>query len=280
MAHRLSVTESHLQRTGGGAAAAAAAPPARRSKDVRGWRAKVAVIAPSTNTIVQPDFDDIRAAIPGGGVTNHVGRIMIQNLDLSSNEKFARFQEVIAGEIDSAADRCMTAKCDWLCMGMSAPTFGAYRACVAKVERMAQRCGVGVSCGSFSCEAALRCFGAKRIAVLSPYAQIGDVQVTRFFTEAGFEVVRFKGLRCADPIAIAEVPPADIRRHMRELDGSDVDCLVQVGTNLSVANMVEELEEAHRKPVIAINTATYWHALRALGITERVRGFGRLLAEH
>jgi maleate isomerase len=33
------------------------------------------------------------------------------------------------------------------------------------------------------------------------------------------------------------------------------------------------------KPVIAINTATYWHALRANGIQDRMRGFGALL-EH
>ena len=34
------------------------------------------------------------------------------------------------------------------------------------------------------------------------------------------------------------------------------------------------------KPVIAINTATYWHALRKAGVTDRMDGFGKLLAEH
>eukprot|EP01065_Artemidia_motanka_P024045 TRINITY_DN28700_c0_g1_i1.p1 TRINITY_DN28700_c0_g1~~TRINITY_DN28700_c0_g1_i1.p1 ORF type:complete len:281 (+),score=98.01 TRINITY_DN28700_c0_g1_i1:45-845(+) len=265
MSSRVEVLRSHVER---------------RSADARGWRAKIACIAPSTNTIVQPDFDDIRAALPTSGVTNHHGRIMIQNLDLSSDEKFAAFQKLIGSEVDAAADRCMTAKCDWMVMGMSAPTFfGGYAACVDKRNRMARRVGAGVSCGSFSCEAALRCFGAKRIAVLSPYAKVGDVEVTRFFTEAGFDVVRFKGLRCTDPIAIAEVSADAIRAHMRELDGDDVDALVQVGTNLSMATMVPDLEAVHRKPVIAINTATYWHALRALGIRDKVRGFGRLLEE-
>jgi maleate cis-trans isomerase len=33
------------------------------------------------------------------------------------------------------------------------------------------------------------------------------------------------------------------------------------------------------KPVIAINTATYWHALRSFGIKDRISGLGRLLAE-
>ena len=34
------------------------------------------------------------------------------------------------------------------------------------------------------------------------------------------------------------------------------------------------------KPVIAINTATYWHALRAVGLTDRLDGFGTLLSHH
>jgi len=33
------------------------------------------------------------------------------------------------------------------------------------------------------------------------------------------------------------------------------------------------------KPVIAINTATYWHALRQNGIIDRIENLGRLLEE-
>ena len=165
-------------------------------------------------------------------------------------------------------------------MGMSAPTFfGGYKKCVEKREYMARLCKVPVSSGSFACEAALNCFGAHRIAVLSPYAEIGDVEVTRFFTEAGFDVVRFKGLRCVSPIAIAEVSREELREHILRLDGDDIDALVQVGTNLSMISLVPELEKAVCKPVIAINTATYWHALRALGIRQKIQGFGRLLQE-
>jgi maleate isomerase len=34
------------------------------------------------------------------------------------------------------------------------------------------------------------------------------------------------------------------------------------------------------KPVLAINTATYWHALRTNGIMDKVPGYGSLLMEH
>ena len=54
---------------------------------------------------------------------------------------------------------------------------------------------------------------------------------------------------------------------------------MQVGTNLSMMSLAVAAELWLEKPVIAINTATYWHALRTFGIADKVPGFGRLMAE-
>jgi maleate isomerase len=65
-----------------------------------------------------------------------------------------------------------------------------------------------------------------------------------------------------------------------QLDGDDVDAIVQVGTNLSMIRMAAAAELFLGKPVIAINTATYWHALRALGLQDKKAGFGTLMEFH
>jgi maleate isomerase len=70
------------------------------------------------------------------------------------------------------------------------------------------------------------------------------------------------------------------RDAIQQLDGDDVDAIVQVGTNLSMIRLAAAAELFLGKPVIAINTATYWHALRACGITDRRAGFGSLLEQH
>jgi len=41
-----------------------------------------------------------------------------------------------------------------------------------------------------------------------------------------------------------------------------------------------DAERKLNKPVLAINTCTYWHALRRSGIDDKVSGFGSLLEEH
>ena len=66
---------------------------------------------------------------------------------------------------------------------------------------------------------------------------------------------------------------------MRQVDGDDVDLILQAGTNLPFAPLASKLEAELGKPVLAINAITFWHALRTNGIADRVSGFGSLLEE-
>ena len=134
--------------------------------------------------------------------------------------------------------------------------------------------------GSTATVAALHKFGARRISILTPHQQRGDDMVRLYMTEAGFEIVRLKGLRCPSPRAIAQVPLNEIRASMRELNGDDVDALVQVGTALPAVTAAAEAERWFGRPVLAVNAVTYWDALRRSGIDDRVYGFGRVLEEH
>ena len=101
----------------------------------------------------------------------------------------------------------------------------------------------------------------------------------RFLEESGFSVKRDKPLQCKRWTDIAKVSPNDLRPVLDALDGDDVDAIVQVGTNLSMVDLAVEYENQRSKPVIALNTATYWHGLRACGIVDKIPGCGRLLAE-
>jgi maleate isomerase len=247
--------------------------------DVLGWRRKFGVLGPSTNTVVQPDFEMMRPA----GVTNHYSRIFTPNAQAVSNETFMAGTEVIGKNVLDAVRSAMTCSPDYLVMGMSAVTFygGAAEADAfqAKVEREA---GVAVSIGSHSCTAALKAYGGiKRIAFISPYYPVANREVAKYFTDSGFEVVRDIYLQCRSWTGIAEVTTDVLREKLVELNGNgkDVDAIIQVGTNLSMVRLAAAAELWLGKPVIAINTATYWHALRNSHITDRMQGLGRLLED-
>jgi maleate isomerase len=177
----------------------------------------------------------------------------------------------------------MSSEPDYLVMGMSAETFwDGLEGSVELERRIEARAGVKVAMGSDACRAALRtlCPEARRIAVITPYQPVGDRQVLRFFNDCGYEVAGIKGLRCESPVAIAHVPERRLRDAIIELNDRSVDAIVQVGTNLAMARLAAIAEFWLDKPVIAINTATYWWALRQNGIADKVQGFGSLLERH
>jgi maleate isomerase len=247
-------------------------------RDVLGWRAKFGVIGPSTNTVVQPDFDMMRPA----GVTNHYSRIFTPNAKAVSNDSFTAGIQQIGDNVIDAVRSVMTCEPDYLVMGMSSVTFyGGAAGADAFVQKIEREAGVRISVGSHSSTAALNAYGAKRIAFLSPYYPVANAEVRRYFTESGFEVVRDIYLACRSWTAIAEVTPELLRDMLNELngDGRDVDAIIQVGTNLSMVRLAAAAELWLGKPVTAINTATYWHALRQYGILDKMPGFGRLLEE-
>jgi maleate isomerase len=245
--------------------------------DVQGWRCKFGVLGPSTNTIVQPDFDAMRPV----GVTNHYSRIYTPNANAVSNESFRAGTEVIAANVLDAVRSVMTCAPDYLVMGMSAVTFiDGEKGANAFVKQVEDTAGVNISIGSHSCTEAMRKYGGvRRIAILSPYWPVMNTEAKRYFTDMGFEVVRDICLQCRSWTAIAEQTTETLRGALRKLDGDDVDAIVQIGTNLSMVRLAAAAELWLGKPVIAINTATYWHALRVNSINDKIEGFGRLLAE-
>ena len=244
--------------------------------DALAWRKKFGVIVPSTNTIVEPDF--YRMTVPG--VTAHTSRIWIRDQDLSNNDAFEALLEQIRVEIEYAVQRVMTAEPDYMVMGMSAETFwGGVQGNREFIRNIKAWSGLDVATGAEACERALNLFGAKKIGVVTPYQQIGDDNVIKFFNEIGFEVVRIKGLKCPTAVSIAHVTDTTLRQALYEVNGEDVDALVQAGTNLSMVGLADEAERWLDKPVIAINAATWWMALRDNGIEDKVYGCGRLLRE-
>jgi maleate isomerase len=243
--------------------------------DVQGWRKLLGVVAPSTNTTVQPDMERMRPE----GVTNHFSRIYVEDPVALNNEDFIAGTTAIAENTLDAVRSVMTCKPDYLVLGMSAITFYGGVAGGAKFKAEVEAvAGLGASTGSESVVAALKAYGnVKTVSFVSPYYPVANAEVRRYLEESGFSVVRDVPLQCRCWTDIAKVTPETLRGVLDQLDGPDVDAIVQVGTNLSMVDLAAEYEAKLGKPVIAINTATYWHALRTIGIEDKIEGLGRLL---
>ena len=242
-----------------------------------GARARIGVIIPSTNIGVEYDCQRL---IPEG-VTWHFGRFFVEQPDLSSDNMFLAFIDAIRKTIPHAIRDIMTCEPSYIMMGMSAETFwGGLDGNKEFEARLREQIGpaMGLTSGAAALKAALDSFGAKRVAALTPYQPVGDEQVRRFLEESGYAVTDVVGLKCDTATSIAHTPPREvIDVVVNRLDGDDVDAIVQAGTNLSTVDIFPTLEKQLGKPVIPINVATIWHALRASGVNDRFHGKGWLL---
>ncbi len=246
--------------------------------DLLGWRMKFAVVAPSTNTSVQPEYDDMRPM----GVTNHFSRIAIPDTKVTDDETFMVMLNNIRARTLDAIDVSLSMDPACVIMGMSAETFwdGADGAEALEARIVERARGLPVIMGSTAVDAALKTYGGiRKIGVLTPYAPVGDAQVRRFFEDMGYEVVNLIGLKSPSPMLIAHETPVTLKRAAEHLSDG-VDAVVQCGTNLAFARIAAMAEFWLEKPVVAINTATYWHALRTMGLADRIDGFGALLRDH
>tara|TARA_Y100001970_G_scaffold121283_1_gene150470 strand:- start:7085 stop:7831 length:747 start_codon:yes stop_codon:yes gene_type:complete len=246
--------------------------------DVLGWRALFGVLGPSTNTVVQPEFDQMRPA----GVTNHYSRIFTPNANAVSNDTFMNATLVIAENVLDAVDSVMTCSPTYLVMGMSAITFyGGINGAENFKKDVQERSGLSVSIGSDSTKNALNTFGGiKNVAFFSPYFPAANEQVSLYLEESGFSVKKDVCLQCNTWTDIAKVSKEIMFSSLKEIDNDNIDALIQVGTNLPMATFTEEFEATFDKPIISINTATYWDALRRNNITDKINGFGKLLSEY
>jgi maleate isomerase len=145
----------------------------------------------------------------------------------------------------------------------------------ALVARVAALAGTRAITAAGAIAAALRHLGCRRLALATPYPETISGAGRAYWEAAGFLLVSHQ--RLPDVSNIYDETEERAYGLGRAADVPDADAVLISGTGLPTIGMVERLERDLGKPVITSQAAALWHALRTIGITDPVRGFGRLL---
>jgi arylmalonate decarboxylase len=237
-----------------------------------GYRARIGVIIPGVNVNLEPEFYRVAPK----GVSIHTSRMML--LGKATQESYLRMES----DTSRAAEELATAEVDvitWAC------TSGGVLLQPSKIEATISRiAGCPAVSTLTSAIAALKAFGAKRVALGTPYVSFINETEIEVLEEAGFKVVSMYGLELGETQeerrGIARVPPQSLHRFARHIDRPDADAIFISCTNVAGIEEIAAVEASCAKPVITSNLVTIWHALRLAGINDRIEGFGRLLSEH
>ncbi|MBV9133286.1 MAG: aspartate/glutamate racemase family protein [Chloroflexi bacterium] len=124
--------------------------------------------------------------------------------------------------------------------------------------------------------AALTALDLHRIALFSPYIAATHQHEIAFLAEAGYEVIGGKCLGLHGGDEYTTVKPAQWLRLATTNTPADADGVFLSCTNIHAPEIIAELEQAIRKPVVASNQAVLWYVLRELGHEGEVPELGHL----
>src|SRR5438874_7928796 len=234
-------------------------------------RKRIGVMVPSTNTTCEADFTMV---VPHG-VTVHGQRLWMTN-DANGDAAYQRMNS----EIETGARYLATARVDAIAYGCTTGSFykgpGWDREMLALIEREA---GVPAVATTPSVVAALRAVGARRLSVATPYPDWNNRRLRAYLEAQGFQVLNVDG----EPTAAAsgnqginDQSPDSVVAFATRACRPQADALLCSCTAWRSVEAVDALEQRTGKPVVTSNQATIWMALGAIGVTDPVRGFGRL----
>lgn len=237
-----------------------------------GWRAKIGVIVPPSNTVNEAEFNRMAP----DGVTFHFTRSPL-HADPAADDFVTMMNDVEAACGDLAA--CNVGSTVYACTAGS-------MACPSD-RLLGKMQDVKPGPATSTAEAILAVFkalGVRKIAMASPYTDETNAHEKHYLEDHGLDVLTTAGLGLNTSLEniqkICRVPPAEVFDHARAVDVPEAEALLICCTDFNTLDVIDKLEQDLGKPVVSSNTATFWAALRGAGIDDKIEGYGRLLAEH
>lgn len=234
-----------------------------------GWRGKIGVLVPSTNTTMEGDLHRLAPV----GVSVHTGRVRLPGHEVSAGALAE-----MAERIDGAADDLATCGVGVIVYGCTSGSFFRGRSWDEELAaRIARQTGRPFVTTSSAAVEALRHLSVRRVAAATPYPEEINRRLERYLGEAELEVVTVKGLDDPNVLEHARVPPYVLYELGREVGRSRCDGVFMACTAVRALEVVEQLEKDLGKPVVTANQASFWAGMRRLALAEGIEGFGSLL---
>src|ERR1700752_3560433 len=226
------------------------------------------VLIPSTNTTVEIECRLLPAAYQA-----HVGRLMTS----APGQTFSPSREE---DIDYQSRLLGTAKVELVILAQTSASLFADDYDAVVTRRMSAGAGAPAITSAQAVGRAVRALAAGRIAVVSPYSDEVNQRAGHYFAaQHGIETVALEGFGATDSYAIGQLGPENARHAFARIDRAEIEVFVVPGGNFPTMTSIAGWEREFGKPVVATNQASFWAMLRFFGASDRIPGFGRLLAE-
>jgi maleate isomerase len=140
--------------------------------------------------------------------------------------------------------------------------------------------GVKVATSASSQSAAAKALGCKKVVVAQPYEASETARINNYAVHFGCEVLGATGWGSAFN-QIGRIPRKAALEMGRELmrRHPDADSILLPSPHWPTIGAIEPLEQEFGVNVMTALQAIVWHALRSVGVNDRIEGYGRLFRE-
>lgn len=234
-----------------------------------GWRARIGLLVPSSNSTNEPEFYGV---LPRG-VSLHTARLPLEDVNADDLERMAETAEDVTA-------RLRHADVDVVCYGCTTGSLVKGHDYAERLERtLADVADAPAVATALSVERALEALDAESIAVVTPYIDDLNARERTFLEDGGFEVESIAGHGIERNTEIGALTPEEAyRQAVDAIDGpgTDADALFISCTNYRTFEAIERIEADTDVPVVTSNQATLWDAMATLGIDRSAMPLGRL----
>lgn len=228
---------------------------------------RIGLLAPSSNTTVETEFF---RALPEG-VTLHTARLPIMQVTPESINAMVE-------PLETEAKLLASADVDVIILGATAPSFlkglGYDREMSKRIE---DATGKPATTTSTALLEALKTLGISRIALGSAYSPTVNGICANFLDANGIKVVAKDGLNVIDNLQIGRLDVQTAYDLGKKIDCADAQAIVLACTNWKSMDIIERLERDIGKPVLSTTQVSIWGALKKIGFSGSIPGYGKLL---
>jgi len=234
-----------------------------------GWRARVGVLLPTNNTVLEPEM----AHLNPKGVTFHATRMISSR----SGHGSVKGLKNLVTNVDRAVEELSITGVNAIAYGCLSTSF-VIENWQKKLEQKVSRWTTVPTITAFSATVnALKSFGAKKVAILCPYGPELQKAAIPAFNKEGLKVSTLTSLEATGLQAVCNVPLDKVYRSAKSMDLTKADSLCILATDLPALEMVLPLEEDLGIPVVSTNLALFWASMALCGINTSMNNKGSLL---
>ena len=226
-----------------------------------GGRARLGLIVPSTNSVVEPEFQHYAPV----GVSTLATRVPVAEAR-DESEKVATIV-AMRDRIPAAAAELSDVRPNVVAYACTSGSFLEGRDSDEKTCcELVAITGVPSLTTSTAVVAALRSVRAKKIAVITPYIESVAAGARAYLDQHGFDVVAHSDLGLLSNLEKGRLPADACSRLARGTNLADADAVLICCTNWRSLDVVAKLERDLGRPVISSNLSTLWASLVLAGI--------------